>query len=806
MLTPEQSARLQELRAKRDTPKRRSSVLDQPREPNLFRGEGRPKSVSDINFLSEERRMKFQPRIDIDTRKLSERVGDTPALGTTLRALEGADEDASFIEKTPFIGTGIRAGKGLMTRLSPKIEEIGERTIEEAAQRGDTPTLSDDAKFVGRSLLAGMGEAGKALGETIIGGLFDTAKLLLPKSAEKFIADVSKEAIEDLAKTDVGQTAIKAFSAGKEMYDRFAQDNPDTALAFESAVGILDGLGFSQAGKKVITKTADTLSGIKDRIKKKRDSKGSEAATEDLNQEVTSGRIERAEAQKIAAEMGIDLPAAAISGDAASFTERILSQGFFGGRLRNKFEKAVDKFSEVTNSISDKAKSDADLGGIVSTKIDELTTAYDEMFDTIYDGARQVEREGRETIKFSEQTHLDKKLKREILDLKSALSGGLSTTPRIKEFEALLKGERSFRTMNALKKEFAKRANFKKKFDRTEDERMWGSFYDKARKDLDKAISDSIPELGDMISEANKEFSGFKKIQARPFFEKIVKLAEDKNFDKISDIVSDTKVSANEIDIMFDVVGDDIKDQIRDKVISNIITKSQSASGGFTPGGFAVQMKNIGKEKLDAMFSPEQVDLLLDLNKVNKAIHRAGFTGSRTAAYQGLTKYITGFVGIAGSAVSFPVAVFSIGSTMALEYGLVRMIASPKGQAFLKRVSPNVRDALSKLPKILRKQREVIKNTLTKKEINERVARAEKMRDDLIKSLKDKKAIEDANRFYGEKIKQLKTPALPAPKVGIGKPDQKGTIQSVLPTGDKPIRIDETVEKARTRKIERFNP
>lgn len=157
-------------------------------------------------------------------------------------------------EKVPFVGTGIRAAKRAGERIEEQVGRVGEEAQQEAVEEGrleEGPTISDVAKGAVKSIIPVLGESGRAIGETIIGGIFDTIQALTPKPVEEFVSDTAKDAFESVAKTAIGKQGLQALASGVESYGEFKEENPNIAAQIEGVFGITEAFIVPVVGKKV---------------------------------------------------------------------------------------------------------------------------------------------------------------------------------------------------------------------------------------------------------------------------------------------------------------------------------------------------------------------------------------------------------------------------------------------------------------------------------------------------------------------------------------------------------------------------
>jgi len=390
-----------------------------------------------------------------------------------------------------------------------------------------------------------------------------------------------------------------------------------------------------------------------------------------------SKTINMTEAEFIAAEMGIELPASSVTGNVASTFEQSIGEGPFGGVVRKKRETAIKKFDEVMTTTQQKAATSGDLGAAVSERFTEVEKQHKSVINSLYDSAEEIANDANLDIYFYPESntvkYLDELIERKMLAEKGGVS--VADTKDLQRIREAMKSKKTLATQRAVLKEIGNKANFSS-YAPTPDEKMYRQLYRTMKDDLNKSIGKAIPGLDETLKVANRKFSDFEKIKARPFVKTIKKLSDQGDFDKIAEKLTKEAVSANEIKTMYEVLGPNLQADLQAKFMDNIIQTARSKSGeGFMPQGFSRQLMKIGDEKMAAIFTEPQRLALQHADTLNKALARSTSVsrGSQTAKLQ---QYLPIFRTLAGAATA--------GTSLLGEFILSRIIAGKKGQQLLR--------------------------------------------------------------------------------------------------------------------------
>ena len=572
---------------------------------------------------------------------------------------------------------GIFQKRGSIADTLGDVGEFFTGTFEDIKKRGATvmeelKDISKRGEVTTESFLTPIGQ-GLGTVSDIIGNVVITAgKIILPQDAEEALADAfgaTVKGIGNLKDKESGMTLGEAIGIVSEEFQKLDSEKKTALIAGGNALGFVTdilGLRFGKtASKTIIAEFRNKLAITKDK----------KAV---LQKAIVEKKIPLEEVEKIAKEFGIELPASSTAKPLGARIEQSLGEGLFGGKIKERVDTALLKFDEATTKIQSKAKTSGELGEDIAGRFKKVESSRRKTINNLYDIAEDLGASSEIGI-FVPDDAGSIKLLDEIISRKTiAKEAGVDVASEIKILENLKNGlakNRDIKSYRAVLREVGDKANFKS-FTPTTEEKTMRSLYGKLKEDINSGITDSFPQLKEALDTANKSFKEFEFIKSRPFIQKIQKLSDAKDFDKIAEALTKTSVSSNEIKIMYEVLGDEVAEQIQKKFLSNIIEKSRSATGeGFTPAGFSRQIKSIGNEKLDAIFSPANRKALKELDTLNTALARATAVGkgSQTAILQALVPRIIG--GIATG-----------GTSLLAEFVLSRFFAGKVGQNLLKNI------------------------------------------------------------------------------------------------------------------------
>jgi hypothetical protein len=189
------------------------------------------------------------------------------------------------------------------------------------------------------------------------------------------------------------------------------------------------------------------------------------------------------------------------------------------------------------------------------------------------------------------------------------------------------------------------------------------------------ALDAADPALAQKLRAADAAYKdGLGKINST-FGKQIHKLAQDGKFDKIAGAIANPRVSVDDIPRIVEVVGAEGADGMRMAVLADIVDKAKGAGGQLTPQGVAKGVKRYGRDRLEAILTPEQMAKLDDISTLTGAMEKGTkvMNGSQTA--------------FLAQAAGYPAWFFAdpINATLALlgNAAAARFVASPTGQRWL---------------------------------------------------------------------------------------------------------------------------
>ncbi len=414
--------------------------------------------------------------------------------------------------------------------------------------------------------------------------------------------------------------------------------------------------------------------------------------------------VRRVEAEKLAQEYGIDLPASSVSGPLASKTEQILGEWLFGWNIKQRAEKAVEDFKKVTWKLQAWTKWDTQLWENIAKSFSELEKNRKTIIDDLYKSADELTKEKWGIIKIDASS--TEKFVKELIEREKNVFEWLQDNQVInnltsiakwvnpkwqtiktwilwadgKEIVRVVKNEPTLENYRETLKVIWDKANFDS-FNPTTTEKNFRNLYYTLKKDIDNSIHSQVPEIKNLLEEANKEFKAFQELKERPFVKSIQKYADLWDYDSITKKIVNPTISTNEVKQIYTTLWKWVQKDIQKKIINDIIEKSKNADWEFTPMWFSKQMKKIWDEKLEVMLDPGQIKLLKDLEKLNTLVQKAG-----TVARWSQTAPIQQIMG----AVKWLAAISTAGTSLALEYALAKYIGSKAGQKLLKGNLPKI--------------------------------------------------------------------------------------------------------------------
>ena len=499
--------------------------------------------------------------------------------------------------------------------------------------------------------------------------------------------------------SDIFQEGLGKLQEGLESYNAWKVENPEPARNVEAVLQIANGALTLTGVGAIVTKGPQTAikvgkaaietggkvveAGVKATeavIKTLRTAlKRSKTPKKDIVEALDQRTIDIVQAEALAKEFGVELPASSFATPAKAKAEQIIGEGFFGKKLKTRAEKAIDDFSENVSSIQTKALKSGELGENILNKFKAVEAKRKAVIKNLYD---QVEKS---IQKAGEKLVIDTPKAQNVLETlitrkKTVLKAGIDTSTEIKKLTTLKKGIANNSELNvqrAALKEIGDMANFDS-FTPSTDEKLFRKLWRSLKDDIDESIIEQMPEIGKLLKKSNKAFAELQALKERPFAKSIKKLGKVGDVDTIADRLTKTKVSTNEVKEIYKTLGPETTNQIQEKIIADIIEKAKSASETFTPTGFSRQLKSIGDERLKVLLKSQQITLLKNIDKINRLVAKGlSITkGSQTALIQQVTKVLrVPFTGVG-------------------EFILARLFNTKAGQLFLKGVDKKTIKAL----------------------------------------------------------------------------------------------------------------
>lgn len=195
--------------------------------------------------------------------------------------------------------------------------------------------------------------------------------------------------------------------------------------------------------------------------------------------------------------------------------------------------------------------------------------------------------------------------------------------------------------------------------------------------DLDKAIATAKPELKEAIDKANAFYrEGVNKLNSE-YGRKINQFVQSGQTDKIAQSILNKNTSVEDVPKIFEVVGEDGKNALKADLLDRMIgSQRRNVNDSFTPTMLDRSMKNIGEDKLKAIFDPQELQTIKDLSKLAASLGKAQKVseGSQTT----FTARIAGIIGLSFVQPAVALRLFMGDAAFS------KFIASPVGQQWLK--------------------------------------------------------------------------------------------------------------------------
>lgn len=378
-------------------------------------------------------------------------------------------------------------------------------------------------------------------------------------------------------------------------------------------------------------------------------------------------------ATEAAARQGVELPASAASN---SKSVALLESSFGGSEAAAQYRTAQNQLATTAaNAVKDASElgTASEVGKSVADGFAKYRAAFQKTKGALYDAAALPESgvkvDASETRALLDRIVGDKKQAATVLGDAKDLAFFTTLRKRLdKPIEASV-------LLNARKELSRRVANFNDPL-ATGNKGILKSVVASMDGELDGAIAKARPDISAKLAEADAFYKdGISKINSA-FGKSITKLAQTGQYDKISQAITNSRMSVDDITGIMKVAGPEGADGMRMTVLADMFAKAKTANGeGFMPLSLSRQIGNFGPERLQALLAPDQWDKLKDLALLTTTLQRGQkiAEGSQTA-YIGRTA-----AGISGL-ISNPVLALK---AMAGDYAFSKFITSSYGQRWM---------------------------------------------------------------------------------------------------------------------------
>jgi len=194
--------------------------------------------------------------------------------------------------------------------------------------------------------------------------------------------------------------------------------------------------------------------------------------------------------------------------------------------------------------------------------------------------------------------------------------------------------------------------------------------------DFETGLQAGAPDVAAKLQTANAAYAdGLSKINSA-FGQTIYKLAKTGEYGKIAKAASSGALTVDNLPGIMDAVGPEATDAIRASVLQKIVGEAKNPSTNLlTPEGLSRAMDRFGRDRLQALLTPDQLSKLDDLSALSKSMGKGAkiTEGSQTA-------YIARVGAQAGLAVAHPLLALKV---LLGDYAFNRFIGSGFGQKWL---------------------------------------------------------------------------------------------------------------------------
>lgn len=347
---------------------------------------------------------------------------------------------------------------------------------------------------------------------------------------------------------------------------------------------------------------------------------------------------------KAAAEIGVDLPASAKTNSRiVPAVEAVVSKGLFGEDILKKIEGArvvLAKYADDLVASTGQAPDLVSAGKVISDGLDAYKTNFMKIKNDLYDKATIPSRASKghpvvtvtptKSLKYANEILNEKKRAAAILGKSEDISYFQSIRDKLITKDAPLKARDLQAAIKELNSKLAGSNDPIVTGSRGQLRKLTAMLSD----DLDKAIAAQRPDLAQAIKEANKFYKdGISKLNSG-YGEKIFRLAEQGQYDKILPAVMNKGTSIEDIPRLYELIGKKNVPGVQAALMEDIFSRAKNADGNVRPMGITQEVNRLGGwDKLKAMTTPEQFAAIKNIDTVSRSFSRLDkiADGSQTA-------------------------------------------------------------------------------------------------------------------------------------------------------------------------------
>jgi hypothetical protein len=377
-----------------------------------------------------------------------------------------------------------------------------------------------------------------------------------------------------------------------------------------------------------------------------------------------------------AKRLEIDLPASAISkSKVVNLLETIGGRGFFGTRIADKVENAYTKLNDIADTLVKETNNAPDLtsaGKAVAEGFETYRKSFEEAKDAVYEVFNKDEIKEIKAVVSNTDTAL-----KEILAQKTSVIGGGENAKFFKDKMDILVNPKTakkltFENLKQTRTEVGRRLKSRDPIV-TGDQSLYEKLYAALSDDMDATLLARKPELLPQLQLANGIYNkGLETINSS-FGKKITSLIDQP--DKIVPSILNKSTSSEEIKRIYDIIGEENVPAVQANLLETIIQKAKGADGNFTKTGLGRELRKYSPEQLEAMFTPEQIKVLNDVDTLSQSLGK-----SKSIAEGSQTAFLGRIIG--------EIAVFAISPIKALslilgDMAFSKFVTSKIGQKIL---------------------------------------------------------------------------------------------------------------------------